>query len=428
MLQFRAETGLLFSRMSKLQPSPEVLRSIDAACLSAGIDRFPGLALGALMVLVSGCLSANIGGEETSEVVLSSSSSSSSSGDSSGASTGAGGILTTTEDPYHTTGDSAGSESGTDTQASSGTTGIPAMCGDGVLQMEEGEGCDKGDANADDGECTSHCQPATCGDGLLHAGVEVCDDKVNDGSYNGCAPGCMELAARCGDGAVQAPQEKCDDASPTSGCLPGSCTLAKSCKQIKDAHGDIATDGLYTIAPQGTKLSVICDMDADGGGYTFLKVAPVDPMSAKAAELECAKYGMRLLVPRSKAHLATAVQIAVSDVLAPIGPGIKSSLKYLKIFGIYPKVYGQSCAGKPFNSGTCPQWTAVGDVFWVADQALAEPYLNQPGTQTCLTCSLNYSWNPNGTLGGFESIIGDNQEGGESELFLCEVPDMLPPK
>ena len=38
-----------------------------------------------------------------------------------------------------------------------------------------------------------------------------------------------------------------------------------------------------------------------------------------------------------------------------------------------------------------------------------------------------YFWNMNGTLAGYESFIGNN-EGYKSDLFMCEVPDMLPLK
>jgi hypothetical protein len=382
-----------------------------------------------VLLLAGGCLSANVGSEETTQIVLSSSSSSSGEGDAE--STAGSGIMTTTVDPDRTTGDSAGSETAAASDTSSetsGTTGIPAMCGDGVLQADAGEACDQGDANADDGECTSHCQLAKCGDGLLQAGVEACDDGVNDGSYNGCAVDCMDVGPRCGDGVVQGP-EQCDNSMAPTGCLPKTCTLAKSCKELKDAYGDAVADGIHTVEPLDMKLKVICDMDADGGGYTFLKVATMDPVGAKTAESECAKYGMRLLVPRSKVHLAAAVQVAISDVLAPVGDGVtKSSLNYLKMFGIYPKMAGQSCGGKPLNNVNCPEWTAVGDVFWVTDKVPAAPFQTEPGIKTCTQCSLNYYWNPNGTLAGYESVIGDNNEGYQSDLFLCEVPDMLPLK
>jgi len=415
-LQFRAETGLLFSRMSKLQPSPEVLRSIDARSLAAGT------ALGALLTLAAGgCLSAHTDKEESSSVVLSSGSS----GDETGGDTSTlGGIMTTTEDPDRTSGDSTSVEPGTDTAVSGSetgqTTGSTASCGDGVRQADEG--CDDGPDNADDGACTTQCQPATCGDGKVHAGVEACDDGTNDGSYGGCASDCSALAAHCGDGVKQGP-EQCDDGLAVNGCLPDTCTLAKSCKQLKMAYPQTG-DGLYTIAPLGIPRKVLCDMDADGGGYTFLKVASGVALDAKGAEKQCASYGMKLLVPRSPAHLAASAQVAQSDVLVPVGPGTtKASLDYLKIFGIYPKVFGESCVDKPLNHSACPQWTAEGGVFWVTGQAVS----GEPGVKTCVECSLAYYWNPNGSLIGYESV-GPNNESAKSDLFMCEVPDMLPLK
>ncbi|MFT6158210.1 MAG: hypothetical protein ACJA00_000782, partial [Myxococcota bacterium] len=49
-----------------------------------------------------------------------------------------------------------------------------------------------------------------CGDGRVEA-PELCDDSVNDGSYNGCLPGCSDFAPSCGDGARQVAFEDCDD-------------------------------------------------------------------------------------------------------------------------------------------------------------------------------------------------------------------------
>jgi hypothetical protein len=48
------------------------------------------------------------------------------------------------------------------------------ICGNGLLDPRAGEQCDEGDANADDAACTSKCQLAICGDGLLGPG-EACD-------------------------------------------------------------------------------------------------------------------------------------------------------------------------------------------------------------------------------------------------------------
>lgn len=89
--------------------------------------------------------------------------------------------------------DESSTASGTTTTCDTGcdwTTGDPPpppVCGDGV--RESPEGCDLGDANDDAGVCTSSCQPAVCGDGLIHTGVESCDDgntAPNDACANTC--------------------------------------------------------------------------------------------------------------------------------------------------------------------------------------------------------------------------------------------------
>ena len=88
-----------------------------------------------------------------------------------------------------------------------------AICGDG--QIAGSEECDGGEANADDGACTSECKLARCGDGLVQSGVELCDDGVNEGNYGGCAEDCT-LAPYCGDAATNGP-EACDDGNTIDG-------------------------------------------------------------------------------------------------------------------------------------------------------------------------------------------------------------------
>ncbi|WAS97664.1 DUF4215 domain-containing protein [Nannocystis punicea] len=118
------------------------------------------------------------------------------------------------------------------------TTEPPSECGNGIL--EDGEECDDGNSSDTD-ECPTNCKIAVCGDGFVRAGSEVCDDKINDGSYEGCAPGCSALGPRCGDGVLQADEgELCDDGNQTAGdgcnaCLtenlPGECGQAVALAQ-----------------------------------------------------------------------------------------------------------------------------------------------------------------------------------------------------
>ena len=92
--------------------------------------------------------------------------------------------------------------------------------------LEEGESCDDGN-DSDSDECTTSCEPASCGDGFLHEGVEACDDG-NDINDDECSNACLEPV--CGDGIVQALfDEECDDGNDDDGddcpssCVPAFC-------------------------------------------------------------------------------------------------------------------------------------------------------------------------------------------------------------
>jgi cysteine-rich repeat protein len=89
-----------------------------------------------------------------------------------------------------------------------------SLCGDGVINGVES--CDDAnDVNSDD--CTITCDLATCGDGIVHAGLEQCDDG-NDIDTDDCRNNCAN--ARCGDGVTQEGAEACDDGNDvvTDGC------------------------------------------------------------------------------------------------------------------------------------------------------------------------------------------------------------------
>ncbi len=104
----------------------------------------------------------------------------------------------------------------------SGTGELPAFCGDGEVDVNEG--CDDGN-QVDDDACRNDCSAAACGDGMVQTG-EVCDDgnaDESDGCHNNC------VAASCGDGVVQVGVEGCDDGNQidddacSNSCKSGSC-------------------------------------------------------------------------------------------------------------------------------------------------------------------------------------------------------------
>lgn len=119
--------------------------------------------------------------------------------------------------PTEPTSTSSGAEPSTGTtgepatmtsSGSSESTGAVAMCGDGML--DEGEQCDQGEGNANDGACTLDCEAAVCGDGLVQTGVEECDDAADNGNhYAGCSHSCT-YNSTCGDGILDILFEDCD--------------------------------------------------------------------------------------------------------------------------------------------------------------------------------------------------------------------------
>jgi cysteine-rich repeat protein len=100
-----------------------------------------------------------------------------------------------------------------DGSTGTGTTGTPASCGDMVV--DAGEDCDDGNASNEDA-CTNACTNAACGDLLVYASVEECDDGMQTAS---CDADCTLVS--CGDMTANAAAgEACDDGNPTNadGC------------------------------------------------------------------------------------------------------------------------------------------------------------------------------------------------------------------
>ena len=95
-------------------------------------------------------------------------------GSDSGAAADSGGTTTGLGDDE--SGATTGSTTAPSDSDSSSTGGPPGYCGDG--SVDPGEACD--DGNLVDTDSCIHCVAATCGDGLVWAGVEDCDDQDGD--------------------------------------------------------------------------------------------------------------------------------------------------------------------------------------------------------------------------------------------------------
>ena len=106
------------------------------------------------------------------------------------------------------------------------TTCKRPVCGDGIVSVALGEVCDDGVNNGSYNGCGLDCTylPPRCGDRAIDpAHGETCDDGVNDGTYGRCTPD-SKLGERCGDGIVQPEFEQCDN-----GELNGISTCTKGC-------------------------------------------------------------------------------------------------------------------------------------------------------------------------------------------------------
>lgn len=92
-------------------------------------------------------------------------------------------------------------------------------------------------ATTDPDDTGTTTDTAVCGDGQVE-GDEVCDDRVNDGAYGGCATDCSALAPYCGDSETT-DAEACDDG--TNDGSYGGCTA--DCTALGPYCGDEEING-----------------------------------------------------------------------------------------------------------------------------------------------------------------------------------------
>ena len=142
------------------------------------------------------------------------------------------------------TGDDPTTGSATTSSSSDETTSESEFCGDGIVGADEA--CDDGEANSDLAYCTELCTLNICGDGLLLAGVELCDHGSDNSDLYGhtcdeqCHPGKW-----CGDNLVQ-PEEQCDQGPGNGGDDTDEQGLKCSEKCNLLAYRGFITDTMFT--------------------------------------------------------------------------------------------------------------------------------------------------------------------------------------
>ena len=177
---------------------------------------------------------------------------------------------------------------------------MAATCGDGIVEAGV-EQCDDGNTNDNDA-CHNDCTAPVCGDGRLDAGEE-CDDGNTDDD-DGCGHSCK--IERCGDGLVQFSRgEECDDGNTVSGdgcdaaCLAESYTTtspvlisgALSCTTaVANASHKVAIDSdgrIYAAFQCGTSAFAVVSTDR---GQTFS--SPLDLTASAGGELQISQIAI----------------------------------------------------------------------------------------------------------------------------------------
>ncbi|MBL7685007.1 MAG: DUF4215 domain-containing protein, partial [Deltaproteobacteria bacterium] len=109
--------------------------------------------------------------------------------------------------------------------------------------LEPGEECD--DANPEDTDaCLNTCQNATCGDGFVWSGHEVCDDGPLNGQPFHCNASCSGVTQSvCGNGVLEQSDEECDDSNTINGDGCDSQCVIEQCGNGKTQFGEECDDG-----------------------------------------------------------------------------------------------------------------------------------------------------------------------------------------
>ncbi len=143
---------------------------------------------------------------------------------------------------------------------SSGRFHFLAHCGDGRVQLADGEDCDTRGQSA---TCNADCTLAVCGDGVFNpAADEDCDS--GDASF-ACNANCT--VSRCGDGHLNWPIEDCDDGN----ALDDGNGCSARCRFNNQCGNGIIEDVAEACDPGPAQDTATCDVDCTpaicGDGY-----------------------------------------------------------------------------------------------------------------------------------------------------------------
>ncbi|XYH99887.1 proprotein convertase P-domain-containing protein [Sorangium sp. So ce1128] len=159
--------------------------------------------------------------------------------------------------------------------SAAGECAAPA-CGDGVVNAAS-EACDDGNASNTDA-CLATCAAAACGDGFAQAGVEACDDG-NASNTDACPVSCARAA--CGDGFVRTGVEACDDGNRSAGDGCSPACLIEGCGDGAVRAGEECDDG-DTDSADGCPIT--CRAARCGDGFVRAGVEGCDDANASGGD------------------------------------------------------------------------------------------------------------------------------------------------
>lgn len=270
---------------------------------------------------------------------------------------------TTGDGPSVTTG-SAPTTTGASTEGT-GTTGtggdstgaMPAVCGDGVVQ--EGEFCDDGfELNKDENACTSGCQVARCGDGHVQvSNGEACDAgdaNVPEPGYNGCSDGCQP-GPYCGDGVVQAADgEECDPAGP--GDASNCATMCSFAPRIVFLTSESFTGDLGGLAGADKRCNELAAQSPDlSGSFRAWLLVDGQSLLARFPEFADAKLSWNFTSAGNELLAKSFAQL--------VSEGPKGTLVYTEHGDVLANEYvWTNITSDGFAAGgDCGQWLSAGD-------------------------------------------------------------------
>jgi hypothetical protein len=244
-------------------------------------------------------------------------------------------------------------------ETSGSTTGEASLCGNSVV--DEGESCDFGEYNWDHGACTSQCQAATCGDGLIFEGVEACDNgELNGPGYDQCDA--CQFGPRCGDGVLTPEFEECDAGGGVNGdgdgggevegadtpCKAG-CTWDGRIIFISSVATDAEFGGITGAELRCQNLAKASHLDGHAGYSAWLSDADDSPFT----RLE---FGPERLVMLNGKQVAANLAALISD-----GPGDGITVTEQRTTLMKAWVWTNTAVnGEIFSeSNTCLDWTTA---------------------------------------------------------------------